>query len=170
MPTVAKWRKQKITISTKTLMDMQSFASSVTLKEEQKSDDSGTTVSQNVGFELQPMSFNLHVADAAGVDVRKEFETWSALVGKSGAFYMNGKRFGPNRFKLKEAVLGDVMQDNWGRWRAAMISLSFIEDDSEGKHKVRKKKYVTIKSSSAVRVAAAAAAKTDYVDGLDRRL
>lgn len=60
-----------------------------------------------------------------GVDVRKEIDAWSALVGTTAPLYIGGRQFGTGSMKLSSLSASVTQIDNDGRFLVAELSFSF---------------------------------------------
>lgn len=128
MAVMAQWRGMRWEISPRMIKAIAGLSTSYKLKA--STDENGQRTVE--GFELQPLSFDYDVSDAAGTDPRAEFEVWEGLVGQTGPFYLGGRRFGPRSVQLDEVSIGSIELDNAGRIRSAKISLKFTEYADEG--------------------------------------
>lgn len=82
------------------------------------------------GTELFPLSFTTKLHSGAGVNVRKEIESWEKLVTKVNYFYLNGKRLGP-MLQLRKVSVSDIKLDDFGQMRLATLTFEFMEYDKE---------------------------------------
>ena len=128
MAIMAQWRGMRWEISPNMIKAIAGLSTSYKLKA--STDEDGRRKVE--GFELQPLSLDYDVSDAAGGSPRAEFEAWEGLVGQIGPFYLGGRRFGPRSVQLDEVSIGDLVLDNFGRIRSAKISLKFTEYANEG--------------------------------------
>lgn len=88
---MAQWRSMRWEISPNMIKAIAGLSTSYKLKA--STDEDGRRKVE--GFELQPLSLDYDVSDAAGGSPRAEFEAWEGLVGQIGPFYLGGRRFGP---------------------------------------------------------------------------
>lgn len=149
MATMAKWGSKTWEVSSKKILALEGLSFSY----EQAADDNTSTEDKKTtnerGTELFPLSFSTTLHSGAGVDVRKEIESWEKLVTKVNTFYLNGKRLGPSKLQLRKVSVGDVTLDDFGRMRLAKLSLEFKEYDA------------TAKSTSTKNAKASSSAKTE---------
>lgn len=131
MATMAKWGPKTWAVSAKEIVALEGLSFSY----EQVADNNSSTEEKQVtnqrGTELFPLSFTtlLH-AEAGGIDVRKEVESWKELVTKVNYFYLNGEVLGP-KLQLRKVAVSDVKLDDFGRMRTARLSFEFKEYDPD---------------------------------------
>lgn len=126
MAVMAKWRTKTWEVSPKKVTALSGLSTSSKIKAETNTDLENSPATNERGKELVPLSFETQLHSAAGVDVRAEYESWVELVGKTGPFYLAGKKFGPT-MQLQEVTLTDVQLDDLGRMRTAKLSFNFEE-------------------------------------------
>jgi hypothetical protein len=131
MAIIASWRNKRWEVSPSKIYNIENLSTTYKLKTDTNQDNEGTPPTNVRGNELVPLSFEVVLGDAAGVNVRGEIDSWEDLVGKSGAFLLGGKRFGPELMKLHSVGVNDVKLDDTGRIRTAKLSLQFEEDAEE---------------------------------------
>lgn len=131
MAIIASWRNKRWEVSPSKIYNIQNLTTTYKLKTDINQDNEGTPPTNVRGNELVPLSFEVVLGDAAGVNVRGEIESWEGLVGKSGAFLLGGKRFGPELMQLREVNVEEVKLDDTGRIRTAKLSLQFEENAEE---------------------------------------
>lgn len=152
MPVIAQWGPKTFEVSTEKIVAFGELSTSLKLKKQTNNDDSGSAPTNVRAYELQPLSFDLPVSDAVGVDVRGEYEEWLTLVGEVYPFYLGGQPFGPDNLQLSAVDLTGKV-DGFGRIRHGVIKLDFSEWAQEAaSQKGRPGAYVTIQTSSAVSV------------------
>lgn len=131
MATMAKWGPKTWAVSSRQVMALEDLSFSY----EQVADNNDATEENRPtnerGVELFPLSFTTVLHSGAGVDVRKEIESWQALVTKVNPFYLNGKRLGPSKLQLRKVSVSGVKLDDFGRMRLATLSFELKEYDPE---------------------------------------
>lgn len=125
---MAKWGKIKWQCTTKKIMPIE--------------DDLSITyeVNDKNKKQAQQISFSYIPKAAMGVDVKKEIERWSSLVGKVNPLYIGTKRFGPKKLKLKSVSASDIAIYGPGKATQAGITLNFEEKKGIAKKNSNKKK------------------------------
>lgn len=131
MAVIASWRNKRWEVSPNKIYALEGFSTSFKLKTDQNQDKEGSPATNVRGRELIPLSFDVFLSDAVGVNVRAEIESWEALIGESGPFYLGGKRFGPALMQLHSVDVNDVVIDDLGRIRSAKLRLTFEENADE---------------------------------------
>lgn len=116
----AQWGKHKFLISSNQLNPMGDFSTS----SEAKASDSK---SKKKKTELETYTLTETCHTAAGADPVAHYNAWRADIGNYNSLYMNGKKWKSNPLKLQKVSLGSVKQDDFGRIRYAVISLTFEE-------------------------------------------
>lgn len=77
--------------------------------------------------ELETYTLTETCHSAAGTDPVAHYNAWRADIGNYNSLYMNGKKWKSNPLKLQKVSFGSVKQDDFGRIRYAVISLTFEE-------------------------------------------
>lgn len=130
MATMAQWGSKKWAVSSKKVVALEGLSFSF----EQVADNNSSTEDKKPtnerGTELFPLSFTTTLHSGAGVDVRKEIESWEKLVTKVNYFYLGGKKLGP-MLQLRKVSVSDIKLDNLGRVRLATLSFEFKEYDAD---------------------------------------
>lgn len=130
MATMAQWGSKKWAVSSKKVVALEGLSFSF----EQVADNNSSTEDKKPtnerGTELFPLSFTTTLHSGAGVDVRKEIESWEKLVTKVNYFYLGGKKLGP-MLQLRKVSVSDIKLDNLGRVRLATLSFEFKEYDKD---------------------------------------
>lgn len=147
MATMAQWGSKKWVVSASKVMALEglSFSYAQAAEENKSTEDKKTTNER--GRELFTLSFTTTLHSGAGVDVRKEIESWESLVTKTDYFYLNGKRLGP-KLQLRKVSANVDKVDDLGRMRLATLSFEFKEYEAP------------VKSSSSSTSASSAAASS----------
>ncbi len=153
MSTMAKWRDREWVISPQEVLALEDLAFAY----EQQADNNSSTENQaptnQRGTQLVQMTFKTILHSGAGVDVRREIETWKGMVTKTGPFYLNGKQLGP-KFQLRKVAVSDVKLENNGRMLLATLAFTFKEYDKDTTS-------VPETTTSALKVAATPAVKQE---------
>lgn len=153
MSTMAKWRNKTWVVSPQEVLALEDLAFAY----EQQADNNSSTESQaptnQRGTQLIQMTFKTILHSGAGVDVRKEIDTWKGMVTLTGPFYLNGKQLGP-KFQLRKVAVSDVKLDNSGRMLLATLTFTFKEYDKDTTS-------VPETTTSALKVAATPAVKKE---------
>lgn len=130
MATMAKWGSKTWAVSRNKVVALEGLSFSYTqVADENKSTEEKKTTNER-GTELFPLSFTTVLHSGAGVDVRKEIESWEKLVTKVNYFYLNGKKLGP-KLQLRKVDVSNVTLDDFGRMRLATITFEFKEYNAE---------------------------------------
>lgn len=132
MGVMARWRNMQWVVNTRRLSPLKSLSTSKTLKKETNEDRDGSNPSNVKGFQPQPLTCEYPTDKIVGGDPLQDLETWRQQIGKSGPFYLAGRRFGPTRLQLQEVGFADTELDSYGAITRATISLSFVQDGSGG--------------------------------------
>lgn len=126
MAIMAKWRDKTWEISPNRVMALENLSTSFKLKSEKNTDAEGSPATNERGMELVPLSFDMTLHSAMGVDILAELNSWKQRIQLTGPFYLGGRQFGPT-MQLQEVKLDNVQLDDLGRIRIATISLDFEE-------------------------------------------
>lgn len=134
MGTIATFQTTKGTktwqVSPSRIVDLDGFSTSFELNAESNKAVEGSPLSNQRGLKKKPLSFSSNIVDAAGVNVRSEFESWESWIGLAGIIKIGGKRFGASTKWLLTAVkASNVLIDSSGRWRKMTIGFTFEESD-----------------------------------------
>ena len=130
MATMAKWGPKTWAVSSKEVVALEGLSFSYTQVADNNTSTEDKKTTNERGTELFPLSCSMTLHSGAGVDVRKEIESWEALVTKVNYFYLGGKRLGP-KLQLRKVSVGSVKLDDLGRMRLATLSLEFKEYDAD---------------------------------------
>lgn len=130
MATMAQWGSKKWAVSSKKVVALEGLSFSFAQVADNNSSTEDKKPTNERGTELFPLSFTTTLHSGAGVDVRKEIESWEKLVTKVNYFYLGGKKLGP-MFQLRKVAVSDIKLDNLGRMRLATLSFEFMEYDAE---------------------------------------
>lgn len=87
------------------------------------------------GIALSTLNFSVPLRMDLGQDVRKEIESWEAILEKQAPdyFVLGTKPVGKNKWLLKSVGVSDTQVDNKGFLRKAVLKLDFEEYVREGK-------------------------------------
>jgi hypothetical protein len=130
MATIAKWGSKKWAVSSKKVVALEGLSFSFAQVADNNSSTEDKKPTNERGTELFPLSFTTTLHSGAGVDVRKEIESWEKLVTKVNYFYLGGKKLGP-MLQLRKVAVSDLKLDNLGRIRLATLSFEFKEYDAD---------------------------------------
>ncbi len=119
MSVMAKWKWKTFDVSTKKVNPLSNFSTSSTIKGD-------NSESKKKNTELVPISFDVNLHSAVGIDPQAEYESWCNLIKKTGVLYFHGKRFG-RETRLTKVALSGVQMDDFGRIRYAVLGLTFEE-------------------------------------------
>lgn len=131
MAVLAQWLNKTWEINPQKIMALENLSTSFELRADTKDDAEGKPSVNVRGLELQPLSFETFLSDSVGIDVRAEIESWSKLVGESGAFMLAGRRFEPEKIQLIKINTANTIVDDFGRIRQAKLTMNFREDAGE---------------------------------------
>lgn len=135
MAIMAKWGGKSWEVSRRKIAALNGVTASVELDTENNDDKAGSPSTKTKALKLQTFNFDFELASVAGCDVRKEYESWTALVGQYAPFYLGGRRFGPPKLQLTGVSLGDTTVDNIGRILMGKISITLTEFAEEASSK-----------------------------------
>ena len=130
MATMAKWGSKTWAVSAKKVVTLQGLSFSYSQVADNNSSTEDKKPTNERGTELFPLSFTTTLHSGAGVDVRKEIESWEKLVTKVNYFYLGGKKLGP-MLQLRKVAVSDLKLDDLGRIRLATLSFEFKEYDED---------------------------------------
>lgn len=153
MAVMAKWRDKTWEVSPRKVVALQNLSTSYKLKAEENTDVEGSPATNERGMELVPLSIDMTLHAALGVDILAELESWRQRIKLSGPFLLAGRQLGPT-MQLQQVDLSNVQLDDFGRIRVATIALSFEEIVDTGST-------VPATSTTALSVGASDAEKAD---------
>ena len=130
MATMAKWGSKTWAVSTKKVVALEGLSFSYSQVADNNTSTEEKKTTNERGTDLFPLSFTTVLHSGAGVDVRKEIESWKALVTKVNYFYLGGKKLGP-KLQLRKVSVSNVKIDDMGRMRLATLSFEFKEYDPD---------------------------------------
>lgn len=92
------------------------------------------------GGTLSPLSFTVPLLTDLGINVRKEIESWEAIMNAQTAdyFILGSKPIGKNKWLLKTVSVSDTVIDGKGYLRKANLKLDFEEYVRAGKAEEKK--------------------------------
>lgn len=151
MATMAKWGSKTWAVSTKKVVALEGLSFSYSQVADNNTSTEEKKTTNERGTDLFPLSFTTVLHSGAGVDVRKEIESWKALVTKVNYFYLGGKKLGP-KLQLRKVSVSNVKIDDFGRMRLATLSFELKEYDPDTTN-------VKV-STSALKVGASTSAKS----------
>lgn len=130
---IAKWGPKAFVLSSSKVIPLLDLSTAVTLKNENNTDASGGVVSNSKNIDPQQIEFATTYLRAAGVDPRKEYEEWAALVGDTYTLYIGGKRFGPDGMTLGSISLSDVLLSATGEFLKATVAVVLTQAETTTK-------------------------------------
>lgn len=130
MATMAKWGSKTWAVSAKKVVALEGLSFSYTQVADNNTSTEEKKTTNERGTDLFPLSFTTVLHSGAGVDVRKEIESWEKLVTKVNYFYLGGKKLGP-KLQLRKVSVSNVKIDDMGRMRLATLSFEFKEYDPD---------------------------------------
>lgn len=166
MAVMAKWRDKTWEVSSKRVAALNGVSDSVKLNTENTDDKAGSPSTNTKAFELRSMTLDFKLASVAGCDVRAEYDSWTALVGYSGAFTLGGKRFGAAKYKLTEVSLSDTTLSNSGKILMGKITVTLVEDAPEASSKKSTKSSSKSKKDTKSKLSVTQAASTSTYSAL----
>lgn len=131
MAVIAQWQGKTWEVSQRKLAAIEGFTTTYRLNTETNEDAEGYPPTNVRRMELQTLAMETFVSMSTGTGVAQEIASWEALIGASGPLLIGGMRFGPERFRLTDLSVNDVIIDDMGRMAAARLSFSFTEDADE---------------------------------------
>lgn len=149
MAIMAKWGEKVWEVSSQRITALDSISASVELDTENSDDKAGSPATKTKALKLQTMNFDFDLASVAGCDVRSEYESWTALIGKYAPFFLADQRFGPANLQLTGVSLSDTVLNDFGRILKGRISVSFTEYSQEASGKKASSTTKTSSGSSA---------------------
>ena len=151
MATMAKWGPKTWAVTPQKVVALEGLAFSYSQVADNNTSTEEKKTTNERGTDLFPLSFTTVLHSGAGVDVRKEIESWKALVTKVNYFYLGGKKLGP-KLQLRKVSVSNVKIDDFGRMRLATLSFELKEYDPDTTN-------VKV-STSALKVGASTSAKS----------
>lgn len=132
MSTIATFTTTKGTktwkVAADKIVDLDGFTTGYELNAEDNNAVEGSPLTNQRGMKKKAVAFSTNLVDAAGVNVRSEFESWEQYVGVAGILRIGGTRFGSN-WLLTAVKLANTTIDSSGRWRSAKINFTFEESN-----------------------------------------
>ena len=123
----ARWGPMGFVISPTKVVPFDDLKTTIAVKSDSGNDTSGTSATNNRGRENQSIQFTTQYLRAVGVDPRKSFEEWSALVGQSYPLYVGEKRFGPAKMALKSVSIADSILSTDGVFLSITLNITLEE-------------------------------------------
>lgn len=152
MSVMASWSSKKWEISSKQIKALNGITAGIKLQTQSNDDKAGSPASTAIALEQQSISLGWTVSASAGVDVRDEYESWLALIGKYAPFYLGGKQFGPKLMQLTAVNLASATLDNRGRMLFGDLNITLTEYAEEASSAKASKTSSNTAASSAVGV------------------
>lgn len=126
MSTQAKWLNEWWGVTDNRVRSLESFDTSCGVK--LNVDDEAQTC-KIAGYELEVISVNFIISVVTGGKPRAEFEELKSKIGKYAPFYLGGKRWGPQYFKLLKVSTNEIVMNNSGDWLKISVVAEFMEYD-----------------------------------------
>lgn len=145
MAVQAKWYNKSFKCNSNAINLIDELTTSYQINEVTKTDKKGKSKTTKKGLKPQTVDFTISPLYAAGVNPRKEFESYKKLIGKTARLYVGGKAFEPY-LMLVSASLSNVVLDNVGNMHSCKIALSF-EQSTKKKATADAKKLTASKNS-----------------------
>lgn len=122
------WLTKKWVVDSNVVTAMNELSLMKELDVEEGDTKDGKSPTNTKGFKPQSLQTTHKVSRSTGSDPRKEFEEWTALLGKRGGFHVEGKRIGPPALILDRVEIAVSAINNFGEFLDAEILLTFSED------------------------------------------
>ena len=135
MAVMANWGSKSWGVSSQRIAALNGVSASVELDTENNDDKAGSPATTTKALKLQAFNFDFDLATVAGVDVRSEYDSWTALVGEYAPFYLGGRRFGPDKLQLTAVSLSDTILNDFGEILKGKISITLTEYAEEASSK-----------------------------------
>ena len=126
MAVMAKWGNKTWEVSASKANALESLAFSWTQLADNQSGTEDNSISKHRGTELFPLTFKTTLVSGLGYDVWEEIQDWKKHVTAIEYFYLNGRKLGP-KLQLRQVAVSDVLTDDQGRIRKAVLSFEFKE-------------------------------------------
>lgn len=126
-----KWNNNVFSVSKKNYQRIKELSESFKIKK--KSDGTSSTV-VITGSELQTFSFDIPIINTLNSDPRKVYELWRKQLGMSAPMLAQDALFGPNNVRLNKVSLKSDKISNAGVLLFATLTLTFEEDEKQGKN------------------------------------
>ena len=124
MSTQAKWLDEWWGVTPSRVRSLESFDTSCGV--ELNADDEEQTCNIS-SYELEVLSINFIISTTTGGKPRAEYEELKSKIGKYAPFYLNGKKWGPQYFKLVKVSTNDIVMNNAGEWLKIGVVAEFLE-------------------------------------------
>lgn len=124
----ASWLTKKWTIDRQAVRALDELSFTKELDVEELDAKDGKSPTNTKGFKAESLTITHRVMVSAGIDPKKEFEEWDALLGKRGGFHVQGRRIGPPALILDKVDMNVTAISNFGDFLDASITLTFNED------------------------------------------
>jgi hypothetical protein len=137
---IATYQKKVFNVSgnNKYIMDGLAWSSTLSTESQEKLKSKPNTYIK--GEALMPLNFTIPLRVELGHDVRKEIESWEAILSKQSPdlFILGSKQIGKNKWLLKSVSVSDTEIDGKGKIRKATLSISLEEYVRAGKAEAKK--------------------------------
>jgi hypothetical protein len=149
---IATFQKKVFNVSrnNKYIMDGLAWSSTLNTESQEKLKSKPSTYIK--GEALMPLSFTIPLRVELGHDVRKEIESWEAILSKQSPdlFILGSKQIGKNKWLLKSVSVSDTEIDGKGNLRKATLSLSLEEYVRAGKAEAKKTTAATTSTGTTI--------------------
>lgn len=122
------WLSKKWVVDSNVITALEELSFVLELDVDEGEVKDGKSPTNTKGFKPQSLQTTHHVSRSTGTDPRKEFEEWTALLGKRGGFHVEGRRIGPPALILDRVEIAVTAVNNFGDFLDAEIYLTFSED------------------------------------------
>lgn len=161
----ARWGPMGFVISPSKIVPFDDLKTTIAIKSDSGNDTSGTSATNNRGRENQSIQFTTQYLKAVGVDPRKSFDEWTALVGSAHPLYIGEKRFGPAKMALKSVAISESILSTEGVFLSITLSITLEENPSASKTSKKTSK----KSQKGTNEAAAKKAAETYAKTVEKK-
>lgn len=124
----ARWGPKGFVVSPLQVIPFDGFSTSIALKTDNGNDTSGTGATNTRGREPQTMTFTTKYLRSMGVNPRKQYEDWDAELGNSYPLYIGNKRFGPEKMKLTNVDVSELLLSERGDFISLTLNITLQED------------------------------------------
>ena len=160
----AKWLTHKFEINSDRIKGLESLDLATALKYDKQDVKGGKPKILDKGLEQENIPLSYTPAIVVGSNPRDEYDSWREDLGKSGALYIGGKRWGNSKYILTKANLSTSFMNNNGVIQLANINIELRQDYLNEVIK-KEKENETKQSKTAVKVGPTAAEKKKKVKG-----
>ena len=160
----AQWLTHKFEIKQNRIAGLEGLDLAKALKYDKQDVKGGKPKILDKGLEQENIPLSYTPALVAGSDPRAEFDSWREDLGKSGALYLGGKRWGKVKYILTNVNLSTSLMNNSGVIQLANINIELKQDYLNETIK-KDKKNETKQATTAVKVGPTTAEKKKKLKG-----